>query len=181
MRKTAKLTELLPDKVRQDKSCAIMKFALTVNELKEARNVLLFLSTPTEPDTSDLIEKLNSLGKNIYVPVVDGDEFYVTRYAPGDELTTGRFGIREPYRKVPAGVVPEVAVVPMVAFDGDLTRLGHGKGYYDRYLAGKSVYKLGVCFAARKFGHIPHNEFDVPMDVIVTEEGILSKDESNSR
>lgn len=181
LRKTAKLSERLPNEVREKYSRAITDFTVSLREIKEARNVLLFLSLPNEPDTDELIAKLYAQGKNIFVPVVRGEEFVISAFAPGDPVKRGSFGIREPQGDTESDVVPDVAVVPMVAFDGSFTRLGHGKGYYDRYLAGKDIVKIGVCYASRKFKEIPRDPNDVAMDVIVTEEGILKGDESNRR
>ncbi len=181
LRKIAKLSERLPNEVREAYSRAITEFTVSLREVKEARNILLFLSLPNEPDTDGLIKELRLQGKNIFVPVVRGEEFVISAYAPGDPVKKGSFGIREPICDTASEVIPDVAVVPMVAFDNAFTRLGHGKGYYDRYLAGKDIVKIGVCYASRKFKEIPRDPNDVAMDVIVTEEGILKGDESNRR
>ena len=181
LRKIAKLSERLPNEVREAYSRTISEFTVSLREVKEARNVLLFLSLPNEPDTDELIAKLHAQGKNIFVPVVKGEIFVISAYAPGDPVKRGSFGIREPQGDTAAEVVPDVAVVPMVAFDDAFTRLGHGKGYYDRYLAGKDIVKIGVSYASRRFKEIPRDVNDVAMDIIVTEEGVSRRDESYRR
>ena len=66
-----------------------------------------------------------------------------------------------------------MAVTPMLAFDKDKNRMGKGKGYYDRFFASHNVkIKVGLAFSAQKAVSVYPESHDVPMDVIITEEGI---------
>ena len=98
---------------------------------------------------------------------------YLTKYNPTDELVVANFGIKEPVGASPVDVVPDIVIVPMVAYDDNKNRLGHGKGYYDKYLADKNIYKIGLCFSRYGIPNIECDEHDVPMDMIITEEGYL--------
>ena len=62
---------------------------------------------------------------------------------------------------------PDLIVVPAVGFDPQGSRLGHGKGFYDRLLPGTQALKVGICFDFQLFEHIPAEEHDVPMDRII--------------
>jgi 5-formyltetrahydrofolate cyclo-ligase len=64
--------------------------------------------------------------------------------------------------------------MPLLGFDRQGTRLGYGGGYYDRTLAalGKRPLLVGFAFALQEIDHIPREGHDVPLDIIVTEEGV---------
>jgi 5-formyltetrahydrofolate cyclo-ligase len=84
---------------------------------------------------------------------------------------TGKFGLFEPGPEAPA-IAPdriELAVVPGVAFDRDGNRLGHGKGYYDRFFnsPGFRAYKLGLAYDFQVVEQLPATEYDVKMDAIL--------------
>ena len=63
-------------------------------------------------------------------------------------------------------------IVPCVGFDDKLRRLGHGKGYYDRYLEDYEGLKIAVAFETQKLDEIITDEYDISMDLIVTEKQI---------
>ena len=66
----------------------------------------------------------------------------------------------------------QIVLVPMVAFDKLGNRLGYGCGYYDRFLRGKSVVKVGIAYSFQYISHLPTSDHDEPMDYVVTERGI---------
>ena len=73
--------------------------------------------------------------------------------------------------------IPDVIMVPLLAFDKDKFRLGYGKGYYDRYLNKyikkyKNIMTVGVAFSFQKHHKLPINQNDVKLDYILTEKGI---------
>ena len=74
--------------------------------------------------------------------------------------------------------IPDVMLLPLLAFDKNRNRLGYGKGYYDRYLSKTSkknnqIIKIGIAFSFQEFKRIPVNSTDVKLDYILTEKGIL--------
>ena len=89
------------------------------------------------------------------------------RFLAGDPLEPGPFGIMQPARRHPA-VEPDLVLVPLIAIDGSGTRLGRGKGHYDRALIRlkKSRARLiGVGWAMQRLTEsIPADEWDVPLD-----------------
>ena len=90
-------------------------------------------------------------------------------------LTVNEFGILEPIKA--EAKIPDVIIVPLLAFDKYKLRLGYGKGYYDRYLNKyikqyKDIMTVGVAFSFQKHHKIPINKNDVKLDFILTEKGI---------
>lgn len=85
------------------------------------------------------------------------------------------YGILEP---INAAIVDgndiDVFLVPMVAFDENCNRMGHGKGYYDRYLAATRGKKIGVAFECQK-NILKLHEKDIAMDIVITEKNIYKK------
>jgi 5-formyltetrahydrofolate cyclo-ligase len=98
------------------------------------------------------------------------------RWRPGEALRAGRMGILEPLADAQA-MVPDFLLVPLVAFDSGMRRLGHGAGYYDRTLAAlraaKPVFALGIAFAAQRVDRVPAEPHDARLDAVATEAGVI--------
>ena len=83
-------------------------------------------------------------------------------------------GIPEPKKKTK--VKPNILIIPLVAFDKKLNRLGYGGGFYDRFLCkmGKNIIiKLGLAFSHQMIKYVPVEKFDRKLDVILTEKEIF--------
>jgi len=94
-----------------------------------------------------------------------------------EPLYVSNFGILEP-EKSNKDLYPDLILVPLVAFDNKLNRIGYGKGYYDRILQKitkikKKVVSLGVAYSFQKCSTIPVNKHDFKLDYIFTEQGII--------
>ncbi len=115
-------------------------------------------------------------GQTILLPVIEKNnlmKFYP--WKKNEVLTVNEFGILEPIKT--KAKIPDVIMVPLLAFDKDKFRLGYGKGYYDRYLSKyikqyKDIMTVGVAFSFQKHHKIPINQNDVKLDFILTEKGI---------
>ena len=131
---------------------------------QRAASVLLFVPTEHEPDISALMKD----GKVVNLPAFNQKlGRYETREVRG-ELVQGQFGILEPAATCPIASTLDLVIAPGVAFALDGTRLGRGKGYYDRLLEQLKVIKIGVCFDWQVLPQIPRDGHDVSMDYIVT-------------
>ncbi len=125
-----------------------------------------------------LFRELDGKGYRVALPVVveknEPVEFW--RWMPGMPMSKGIWDIPIPATRDP--VKPEVLVVPLVGFDDQCFRLGNGGGYYDRTLAACDVkpYCIGVGYSFAQVSSIHPQAHDVPMDVIVTEEGVVGRE-----
>ena len=95
-----------------------------------------------------------------------------------EPLYVNKFGILEP-KDTKKEIIPDLIMVPLVAFDARLNRIGYGKGYYDRSLqkiseTKKKTISLGIAYSFQKCDSIPVNKHDFKLDYIFTERGIIS-------
>ena len=93
-----------------------------------------------------------------------------------DVLKVNKYGILEPLKNIKS--IPNIVLVPLLAFDKQKNRLGYGKGFYDKYLSKyKKIYKtiitVGVAFSFQKYNNLPINNKDFKLDYIITEKGIF--------
>ena len=140
---------------------------------KNAKSVLFFAPLANEADVWPLLEGAPAAGKDPALPRFDArQQGYVAcrvQNLPG-EIVTGRFGIREPSAGCPEILlhVPDLILVPGVAFDLSGHRLGRGKGYYDRLLAKARGVKCGVAFDEQIVKAVAAGTHDIRMDFILT-------------
>ena len=95
-----------------------------------------------------------------------------------EALYVNKFGILEPVNSEKENI-PDLIMVPLVAFDSNLNRIGYGKGYYDRSLqkinkTKKNIISLGIAYSFQKCSAIPVNKYDFKLDYIFTERGIIN-------
>jgi 5-formyltetrahydrofolate cyclo-ligase len=97
------------------------------------------------------------------------------RFLAGDPLEPGPFGIMQPAKRHPV-VQPDLVLVPLIAVDGHGTRLGRGKGHYDRALVGlkkKGARLIGIGWPLQRLEEtIPADEWDVPLDAFASPDGL---------
>ncbi len=173
VRSLIKKVTYMNEKEYMNASNAILQNIIEVPEFQHAQKVFIFISKYPEPFTRDIIAFCFMARKEVYVPILRNGEMFLSKYNPADELKVVEFGLKEPINAVPVDVMPDIAIVPMVAFDDNKNRLGHGKGYYDRYLENKDIYKVGICFARYGIPNLQVEKHDIPMDMVITEEGYL--------
>ncbi len=142
----------------------------------EYENYFVYLSFRSEVGTQPLIEGLKERGKRICVPRVVGKDMLSVPLS--GELKPDAYGILSPT----AGEEEtcEVVFTPMLAVDKEGYRLGYGGGYYDRYFAKRTkVLRVGLAYAGQVTEALPHETTDIPLDALVTEEGVrfFRKDE----
>lgn len=159
-------------------SLHITEAILSLEYVAMATIVHCYMSFSSEVMTSHLVHSLLSMEKKVYVPVVDGA---VLRHALIDSTTAwehDRYGIPTPIAETISTDElifdkNDCIIIPMVGFDSNRTRLGYGKGYYDRFLAGKHGVNIGLAFSCQQYDAIPADTHDVPMHVIMTETHIF--------
>jgi 5-formyltetrahydrofolate cyclo-ligase len=137
-----------------------------------ARQVLLFSPLPEEPDIRPLLQEALRDGKTVVLPRFEalGGKYVGCRIASLSELEPGHFGILEPRANCSLFALNglDFLLVPGVAFDVSGHRLGRGKGYFDRLLAGAWGHKCGVAFDWQVVPRVPAGPHDVCMDSLLT-------------
>ena len=152
--------------------------------VKNAKSIMCYVSFGNEVDTHALIKKWISEGKKVSVPCLAGTtkEFrymHAVRINDFNELTAcGNYGILEPPLLECNIVAPnmfDIIIVPGSAFDINKNRMGFGAGFYDRFLSkvSRECHKIGICFDFQVLQKIPYDEYDVPLDLLVTEKRII--------
>ena len=94
--------------------------------------------------------------------------FWNSRDIIKENLKKGSFDILEPTSNDKVTSNNCVCIVPGICFDKNGYRIGYGKGYYDKYLSNKSIYKIGICFKECLIDNMPHDLYDIKVDLIVS-------------
>ena len=121
---------------------------LALPQVRLARTLLLFWGVGTEPDTLPLIDELLAQGKRVALPRC------------------------LPHRGMEARLIRDeidVILVPNLCCDREGYRLGHGGGYYDRYLAGYRGFTEAFCPRFLLLDRVPRDERDVPVRLVLTD------------
>ena len=133
---------------------------------------------PVNYEVNDL-EILKQFAKKKYqisLPVIKKNfEMNFYEWSFDDPLKINRYGIPEPNSK--KLIYPDIILVPLVAFDKNLNRLGYGAGYYDRIIEKlskkKKILKIGLALSVQKINNVPVTKYDKKLDYIVTDKYIL--------
>ena len=133
-----------------------------------ATHVLLYWSMPGEVHTHDFIWHWQDK-KRIILPVISGEQLRMVPFEGTASLRKhAHLKLSEPQgNDFPDPQAIELAIVPGIAFDRSLHRLGRGKGYYDRLLPQLRTYNIGVCFDFQLLDEISVEEWDVSMDEVI--------------
>ena len=145
----------------------------------EAESIFSYVSVEGEVDTKIILETALQMGKRVFVPrCIPGKERLMdaVEIHSMEELSIQYFGLLEPKPEIPASEERnfDLFLIPCVMADRRGGRLGHGAGYYDRFLAKSQGKKLCLCFSWYLTEKIPMEERDIPMDALLTEEGYFS-------
>ena len=142
---------------------------------RRADTVFVYISTPQEPDTAQILQAAFDAGKAVSVPRCYGKGVMkAIRVTLDSEYRNSGFGIPEPVVDCAVSAPEEVdlAIVPCLSVNDAGIRLGHGAGYYDRWLAQSSAVTMCLCYERMKEENIPYEDHDVRMQYVVSEEGI---------
>ncbi|WP_425446268.1 5-formyltetrahydrofolate cyclo-ligase [Dethiothermospora halolimnae] len=164
-----------------EKSNKIISTIKKLKEFKEGSNIMVYLSFNNEVNSFPLIEYCKKKGKKVIIPYCKkkGKEIIPTELKNMDlELKKSSFGYLE---QKPEFLRPidmekiDLIIIPGIGFDKKCYRLGYGAGYYDRFLARLNfkIPTIGVCYDYQILDAIMTEDFDIPMDYIVTEKRII--------
>lgn len=152
---------------KKELSTKIVDKLLSLGVYKKAKVIALYKSMKDEVDTSYLIsEALKE--KIVLLPRIIDNKIVFIAVNNDTKYIRSNFDVLEPIGEVYKGII-DLIIVPGVSFDQELNRLGYGKGYYDKYLGNKNIYKVGICFDKQIANKIPIDNHDIKMDIIITE------------
>ncbi len=125
-------------------------------KISGAKTVFCYESLVGEVSTAGIIGRASEFAE-VFVPEVDGQNMLMRSLKSGE------------YATAPC----DVTVVPLIAFDETLNRLGFGGGYYDRFLASVKTYAVGIAFDEQQCDVFVRDIHDIPLDMIITPTRIL--------
>ena len=143
---------------------------------KKKIKLAIYYPTSFEVNLLKLLELKFISKQNLLLPVIE--ENNIMNFFPwkkNEVLYVNKYGILQPAKS--EKIVPNIMIVPLLAFDKNKFRLGYGKGFYDKYLnkhlkSFKNILTVGVAFSFQKHHKLPINKEDVKLDYILTEKGI---------
>lgn len=143
-------------------------------EWGRAAQIAVYAPADGELDTAPLVARAREAGLSVLWPRVEGDALVFAACAP-EALVAGSFGIPEPPADLPAATLgpDDLLSVPGLAFDFEGGRLGRGAGCYDRTLRDGGPLRLGLGYDFQCVDHVPQEEGDRRMDVVVTEHRLI--------
>ncbi len=163
----------------EEKSTLDRLVAENVRRLKEyrpAKTLLIYMSTPIEVDTVQIIKNAWADGKRVAVPrcIPDSRDMEFHYIDSLECLAPGTFSVLEPDPSLP--VVDDftgcLMIVPGMQFDMKGYRIGYGKGYYDRYMVRFSGISAGICYSDELRPFMYHGRYDRSVDIVVTDKRI---------
>lgn len=166
------------------KSNNVSKILFNIKPFAVSKKIALYFPIKNEVKTQLIFQNSRYLNKDIYLPRVNGSllDFYKVKRL--SDLKLGSFNVPEPdpsWEKIDP-LELDLIIIPGVGFDVHGNRLGYGKGFYDRVLSGitkKRIYGLSYSFQVLDF--IPHDESDINLGFLVTENGLISCEKKERR
>ncbi len=136
-----------------------------------------YVAIGSEADASKLLLAAEAKGCTLALPHVTSKvaPMRFLQWRSGDALENGPFGLMQPATSAPE-TVPDVMMVPLVAFDERLMRLGQGAGHYDRALSLlENCFALGIAWSVQQTNILPADPWDMPLDAVLTEKSWISR------
>ena len=161
----------------ENKSIVIKNKIFCMEAFHRSKCVSFYVSLPTEVDTRGMIDEALTLGKRVLVPLTNLENKELSLYEITDrrkDLIKGAFGVMEPRpekTRLARLDEAECLIIPGVVFDKKNHRIGHGGGFYDRFLKNfpPRVLKIGLAFSFQVIQEIPTQAHDVKLDMVLTD------------
>lgn len=150
---------------------------LALPVVQAAESLFVFVSYATEVDTHPLLDTLLEAGRRVAVPkIIDATTMLSVPIQGWQDLQPDRMGILTPASDEHDAGPFDVAITPGVAFTVAGDRLGYGRGYYDRWFSRyAAASKIALCFEDQIVESLPTDEYDLPVDLIITEKRVIRR------
>lgn len=185
--KRKELAESTPDLFQQYNE-SIIRTLKNTQEYKDARVIMTFISFQDEVETHQFIKDALAEGKKIFVPYIITDEKIMVPAEIRDfenDLEPGYYNIlapREDRLSIKDKNEIDLVVTPGVVFDHLGYRIGYGAGFYDRFFSqlDPAVPKIALAFSLQQTSEpLPKDQYDIPIDKLITENGIITFDKAS--
>jgi 5-formyltetrahydrofolate cyclo-ligase len=148
---------------------------IATKEYQRSKSIGAYYPTGSEVKTFDIIKHSIDNKKEIGLPrVIDSTKIEFFKIIEDSfekiKITKGKYGIFENSMSTTSIDQMDLLIIPGIAFDSQGNRIGYGKGYYDRFLSSrKAKYVIGLAFEAQVINEITSNDYDIPVNIIITE------------
>jgi len=148
---------------------SLLKKIFKIHKINKNKIIGGYYPINYEIDCLQILKNLSKEGYKISLPVTkENKTMNFFEWSFNEILLLSSLGIPQPNKL--KKVIPDVLLVPLVAFDRFNNRLGYGGGFYDRYLNdNKKILSIGFAFSCQKVNRLEINPFDKKLDVILTE------------
>lgn len=171
-----------------DHSLAFAALAQRQGVVRRARRIAAYIGADGELDPAPLFPIIQCRRKQLYLPVLRPHpqlKLWFVQHPDGGELIGNRFGIPEPpleHHRICLPWALDLVLLPLVAFDAECNRMGMGGGFYDRtlaYLRRRNTWHrprlVGVAHECQRVERLPLNEWDVPLERVITESRVYRR------
>lgn len=166
--------KILDKEERERRNARIREKLFSEAKFKNANLIMSYVSKPYEVDTWEIIRASLEMGKKVAVPYVLRERrlMLASMILNLRELVLGPYGIYQPHREnlriVELNQI-EIILVPGIAFDRKCNRLGHGQGYFDRFLKKISMptYTIGLAYEFQILKSLPVSRGDIPLSTLI--------------
>ena len=156
------------------KSSLITKRFIESDLYKNANVIMLYSPIYNEVDTEKLINTCFEDSKTVLLPVTENDIITPVLTDKNEQYEKGAYNINEPQsKKIYNKKSADIVIVPGIAFDKKGTRIGFGKGCYDKFLNNFNAVKIGFSYDFQIVEQIEKSEFDIEMNYIITESEMI--------
>lgn len=162
--------QTLSEEYKESANQSILRQILELKEFQEADTIFCYVSTEDEVNTWPILGFALKQGKRVGVPIcIKKGLMEVREIQSFEDLEHGYYGIMEPKKdcKVLSKNEVQLGIIPCVSADIHGNRLGHGAGFYDRYLEDTKFLKVLLCWKNLMCESIPMDSYDIQMDTVI--------------
>lgn len=158
------------------KSTKIFENIINSKLIEHSNSVFIYLSYGREVNTEKITKYLFDQNKTVLIPKcnIKNETMIPVVYFKDEKLTDNFYGIKETDSQKEYTDNIDVIIMPGIAFDKYGNRIGHGKGYYDKFLQNKNILKIGLCYSeCYSKNEIPSTDEDIAVDYVITDREVV--------